>query len=261
LWSIPAGLALLATPENAGKTGLVLGGAGIASAFMTAYRAAGVLGVAEEGALITAETASSIPLPRRWDYASVSDSTPSVNLVGDTSGFNPLGIVVDPKATQQGRLLIQQYRQQYPDRSLVEIQRLARDTLQTGDTLPSVSIAKPGDTFYKLIPMNETRGPSPWTEYWMDGRQLDSLQNGATNIGSAFGLPNKTTASSYKVYQTTVNDAQAPLIFRSNIAPVVDDGVFKAGGQNQTLLPKRSAFSEPIQLLDENGNPLIIQSR
>jgi hypothetical protein len=188
-------------------------------------------------------------------------STPSVNLVGDTSGFNPLGIVVDPKASQQGRLLIQQYRQQNPDRSLVEIQRLARDTLQTGDTLPTVSIAKPGDTFYKLIPMNENRGPSPWTEYWMDGRQLDSLQNGTTNIGSAFGLPNKTTASSYKVYQTTVSDAQAPLIFRSNIAPVVDDGIFKAGGQNQTLLPKRSAFSDPIQLLDKDGNPLIIQSR
>jgi hypothetical protein len=36
---------------------------------MTAYRAAGVLGVAEEGALITAETASNVPLPRRWDIA------------------------------------------------------------------------------------------------------------------------------------------------------------------------------------------------
>jgi hypothetical protein len=74
LWAIPGSLALLATPENAGKTALVLGGAGVASSFMTAYRAAGVLGVAEEGALITAETASGVPLVRRWDF-DVQNST------------------------------------------------------------------------------------------------------------------------------------------------------------------------------------------
>jgi hypothetical protein len=69
LWAIPGSLALLATPENAGKTGLVLGAASVASSFMIAHRAAGVLGVAEEGALITAETASGMPLVRRWDFA------------------------------------------------------------------------------------------------------------------------------------------------------------------------------------------------
>jgi hypothetical protein len=78
LWAIPGSLALLATPENAGKTALVLGGAGVASSFMTAYRAAGVLGVAEEGALITAETASGIPLVRRWDFDAPSNPLANV---------------------------------------------------------------------------------------------------------------------------------------------------------------------------------------
>ena len=191
----------------------------------------------------------------------VTNRTPNVSLIGDTSGFNALGIAVDPKASQQGRLLMQQYRQQYPDMTPIEIQRLARSTLETGDTLPNVSVAKPGDTFYKLIPTSEARGPSPGTVYWMDGYQLDDLMTGKIDIGSSFGLPNQTTASTYKVYQTSVKEAQAPLIFRSNIAPVVDDGIFKTGGQNQTLLPKRSAFSEPVQILNGNGNPLIIQSR
>ncbi|MDY6919454.1 MAG: type VI secretion system tip protein TssI/VgrG [Pseudomonadota bacterium] len=195
------------------------------------------------------------------EIVSVSNSTPNVNLIGDTSGFNALGIAVDPKASQQGRLLMKQYRQQYPDMTPVEIQRLARSTLETGDTLPNVSVAKPGDTFYKLIPTSETRGPSPGTVYWMDGYQLDELMADKIDIGSSFGLPNQTTASTYKVYQTSVKEAQAPLIFRSNIAPVVDDGIFKTGGQNQTLLPKRAAFSEPVQILDGNGNPLIIRSR
>jgi hypothetical protein len=47
----------------------VLGGAGITSAFMTAYRVAGALGVVEEGAYFAAEMASGMPLPRRWDFA------------------------------------------------------------------------------------------------------------------------------------------------------------------------------------------------
>ncbi|OEC32750.1 YD repeat-containing protein [Pseudomonas cuatrocienegasensis] len=191
----------------------------------------------------------------------VQGNTSNVSLIGDTSGFNTLGIAADPKASQQGRLLIQQYRQQYPDMSLVEIQRLARSTLSTGDALPSVSIAKPGDAFYKLIPANELRGPSPGTVYWMDRVQLDDLMAGKIDIGSSFGLPNQTTFSTYKVYQTTIREAQAPLVFRSNIAPVVDDGIFKAGGQSQVLLPKRSAFNEPMQLTDTNGNPLLIHSR
>jgi hypothetical protein len=36
---------------------------------MTAYRVAGALGVVEEGAYFAAETASGMPLPRRWDFA------------------------------------------------------------------------------------------------------------------------------------------------------------------------------------------------
>jgi len=156
---------------------------------------------------------------------------------------------------------MQQYRQQYPDMSLSEIQNLARSTLKTGDTLPKVSIAKPGESFYKLIPTSEARGPSQGTVYWMDESQLNDVMSGNVNIGSAFGLPNKTTTNSYHVYKTTVSDSQAPLIFRSNIAPVVDDGVFKVGGQNQTLLPKRSAFTQPVQILDGNRKPLVIQSR
>jgi len=95
----------------------------------------------------------------------------------------------------------------------------------------------------------------------MDEFQLDNLMAGKVDIGSSFGLPNQTTSSTYKVYQTSVKESQAPLIFRNNIAPVVDDGVFKTGGESQTLLPKRSAFGDPIKVLDENGDPLIIQSR
>jgi hypothetical protein len=94
-----------------------------------------------------------------------------VSLIGDTSGFNALGVVVDPKASQQGRLLMQQY----PGMPLRDIETLARSTLQTGDTLPTVSIGKPGDKFYKLVPTAESRGPSPGTVYWMDGSQLDTV--------------------------------------------------------------------------------------
>jgi|SRR5690554_1146738 len=199
---------------------------------------------------------------RAYKAAKALDNiTPNVSLVGDTSGFNTLGLVVDPKNSQEGRLLMQQFQQQYPDMSPAEIQRLAGSTLQSGDTLPQIMIGKPGDTFYKLVPTSETRGPSPTTVYWMDEFQLDDLMTGKVDIGSSFGLPNQTTTDTYKVYQTSVKESQAPLIFRNNIAPVVDDGIFKAGGESQTLLPKRSAFSDPIKILDENGDPLIIKSR
>ena len=192
--------------------------------------------------------------------SSAPSSTPNMNLDGGNIGFKTLGIVVDPKTSQQGRLLMQQYRQQYPDMSPVEIQRLARTTLETGDALPVISIAKPGDKFYKLIPTNEARGPSPGTVYWMDASQLDNLMRNQINIGSSFGLPNKTTASTYNVFEVTVKEAQAPLVFRSKIAPVIDDGVKKEGGQNQAIIPKRSAFSQPVKLLDNSGNPLQVKS-
>ncbi len=193
--------------------------------------------------------------------SSASINSSNQSSVGDTTGFIPQGINADPKDSMQGRLLMQQFRQQHPDMSPVEIQRLARSTLETGADLPVVSIAKPGDKFYKLIPTNETRGPSAGTVYWMDGSQLNDLMSNQINIGSSFGLPNKTTASTYNVFEVTVKEGQAPLVFRSDIAPVVDDGIYKPGGQNQTVIPKRSAFRKPSKLLDEKGSPLVIKSR
>ena len=190
-----------------------------------------------------------------------TDAKPDINKLGDGTGFKAMGVNVDPSESQQGRLLMQQYRQQYPEMSRVEIKKLARSTLETGKDLPEVSIAKPGDTFYKLIPTTEGRGPSPKTAYWMDESQLKALSSDKVDIGSSFGLPNQTSTSSYKVYKVSVKEAQAPLIFRSEIAPVVDGGIYKTGGQSQTIIPKRSAFSEPVQLTDGNGMPLIIDSR
>jgi len=181
------------------------------------------------------------------------------DVVGDTSGFNALGVVVDPKNSQQGRLLIQQFRQEGSSIKVAELR--ARSALQTGETLPVVSVAKPGEKFFKLVPESSTRGPSNVTEFFIDQKQLDDLLSGKPiNIGSEFGLPNKTSANSFKVFEVTVKDNQAPLVFRSKIAPVIDDGIVKEGGKVQALLPKRSAFTEPKQV-DINGEPLIIRSK
>ena len=75
-------------------------------------------------------------------------------MIGDTSGFNALGIVTDPKASQQGRLLINQFRQQGLSFKAAELE--ARSVLQTGDTLPSISTTKSGDTFFKLVNKKDT---------------------------------------------------------------------------------------------------------
>jgi hypothetical protein len=94
----------------------------------------------------------------------------------------------------------------------------------------------------------------------MDRAQLDEVLNGGIDIGASFGMPNKTSVGAYRVYETTVKDGRASLIFKSNIAPVVDDGVFKLGGRVQTLLPQRSAFNVPSPVLGADGLPLVIRS-
>lgn len=42
----------------------------------------------------------------------------------------------------------------------------------------------------------------------MDDSQLDAVMSGKIDIGSAFGLPNKTSTSTYHLFETAVDQAQ-----------------------------------------------------
>lgn len=195
-----------------------------------------------------------------FESGSTSGSASNVSWIGNTDGFNPLGISVDPTTSQEGRLMMQQLRRENPKLSYDDARDIAIDHFETGSQIPVVSVAKSGDVFYKAVPAGQA--PSATTPFWMDAGQAKAngiFSGNSMNIGSMFGLPNQTSVSKYNLYQMTVQESKAPLIFKSDVAPVVHDGVFKSGSAGQSIIPQRSAFTTPTPVL-VNGKPLIIRS-
>ena len=80
-------------------------------------------------------------------------------------------------------------------------------------------------------------------------------------------LPEKSIANAYDVYRATVKPNQAPLVFTSEIAPIVENNIIRLGGNGQSIIPKTSALQfervdltgklsrrSGIEVIDRAGN-------
>lgn len=142
----------------------------------------------------------------------------------------------------EGQQFLGQLRAADPGALAETIYARAVEQLASGAALPAATpMALP---LLKIVPHGQS--VSPYSPYFTTGQQL---QNGSGDCGSladCFGLPLKSEAPLYDVYQVTPHGPVT--VFVSPVAPTEELGglVRRKGGALQYLLPNRKLWSAPV---------------
>ena len=118
----------------------------------------------------------------------------------------------------------------------------AVEQLASGSTLPDLQAMSAA--LVKIVPHGQN--VSPYSPYFTTSAQLQLVAGQCASLADCFGLPLKSEAPLYDVYQIlpmgTVN------VFVSQVAPTEELGglVRRRGGAQQYLLPNRNLWSVPV---------------
>jgi hypothetical protein len=96
----------------------------------------------------------------------------------------------------------------------------------------------------KIVPHGQS--VSPYSPYFTTSAQLQQVAGQCASLADCFGLPLKSEAPLYDVYQ--VMPKGTVTVFVSQVAPTEELGglVRRRGGAQQYLLPNRSLWSAPV---------------
>lgn len=118
----------------------------------------------------------------------------------------------------------------------------AIEQLASGAALPAATpMALP---LLKIVPHGQS--VSPYSPYFTTGQQLQNGSGDCGTLADCFGLPLKSEAPLYDVYQVTPHGPVT--VFVSPVAPTEELGglVRRKGGALQYLLPNRKLWSAPV---------------
>ena len=219
---------------------------GLAAAFLFAV-APGV-----RAQLDNAPTPVPLPIP----IAAASESMPAQDLdalravhareINDLSTFRTAGLPRDAidayLESGPGQQFLRELRAADPAASADTIYARAVEQLASGSTVPEVQAMSAA--LVKIVPHGQN--VSPYSPYFTTSAQLQQASGQCASLADCFGLPLKSEAPLYDVYQIipkgTVN------VFVSQVAPTQELGglVRRKGGAQQYLLPNRSLWSAPV---------------
>lgn len=135
------------------------------------------------------------------------------------------------------------------------IYKKAEEQVMAGGTLPT-----PADpqTLYKAVPTGD--GVTPTSPYYLTKDQLNQGITSGNDFGSAAGLPLKTHADSYDIFQVNPTSSAAP-IYQSPIAPTSElNGAYTTNSNlTQTLLTNKSGWTDPVKIgtfSGKGGSPI-----
>lgn len=195
-------------------------------------------------AMLLAVLAGTMPAAIAQDVAALRSEHASA--IDDLSTFKTIGLqrpVIDGwLETAEGQQFLGQLRAADPAAPVDTIYARAVEQLASGAALPTVS---PIDApLLKVVPHGQS--VSPYSPYFTTSQQL---QNGSGECGSladCFGLPLRSEAPLYDVYQVTPNGTVT--VFVSPVAPTEELGglLRRKGGALQYLLPNRKLWSTPV---------------
>jgi len=98
----------------------------------------------------------------------------------------------------------------------------------------------------KIVPTGTS--PTPYSPFWTKESNLGAAVNSGKNLSEHFGLPIVSEAASYDVYRIT---PKVPTqVFVNTVAPTSELGglVTKPGGAEQSLVPNRRLFNDPVHV-------------
>lgn len=166
--------------------------------------------------------------------------------INDLSTFKTVGLqreMIDPYLeSAPGQQFLRELRAADPAAPADTVYARAVEQLASGSTLPDMQAMSAA--LVKIVPHGQ--GVSPYSPYFTTSAQLQLAAGRCASLADCFGLPLKSEAPLYDVYQImpkgTVN------VFVSEVAPTQELGglVRRRGGAQQYLLPNRSLWSAPV---------------
>lgn len=166
--------------------------------------------------------------------------------INDLSTFKTVGLqreAIDPYlASEDGQQFLRELRAADPAAPAETIYARAMEQLASGATVPTLQPM--AAALVKIVPQGQS--VSPYSPYFTTSAQLQLASGRCASLADCFGLPLKSEAPLYDVYQImpkgTVN------VFVSQVAPTQELGglVRRPGGAQQYLLPNRSLWSAPV---------------
>ena len=195
-------------------------------------------------AMLFAVFAGAIPACLAQDVAALRSEHASA--IDDLSTFKTIGLqrpVIDGwLETAEGQQFLGQLRAADPAAPADTIYARAVEQLASGAALPTVS---PIDApLLKVVPHGQS--VSPYSPYFTTSQQLQNGSGECGTLADCFGLPLRSEAPLYDVYQVTPSGTVT--VFVSPVAPTEELGglVRRKGGALQYLLPNRKLWSTPV---------------
>ncbi|WP_409028194.1 hypothetical protein OX462_08705 [Janthinobacterium sp. SUN098] len=196
------------------------------------------------------------PVPLPIPIAAASGAMPAQDLdalravhareINDLSTFRTAGLpreAIDSYLDSgPGQQFLRELRTADPAASADTLYARAVEQLASGSTLPDLQPM--AAALVKIVPHGQN--VSPYSPYFTTSAQLQLASGRCATLADCFGLPLKSEAPLYDVYQImpkgTVN------VFVSQVAPTEELGglVRRKGGAQQYLLPNRSLWSAPV---------------
>lgn len=228
----------------------------------TAVRTFGIRGLAtyeaQAASIVIAEevagVAAGIQVSRKIKQRVIEDvSSPSTRFTSSgkpisvddlDADFVTKGINIDPLSIPEGQRLVARLQRASPDTPREDIIVRARQQLSTGKDIPKLSQVQEGEKLFKVVPKGKK--PSDFTPYFTDQAGRDRLVTGKSNIADVTAVPNQSAAQELDIFSITPKKFEKPTVFKSEIAPIQQGSIKRKGGEQQTIVPERSLFEDPV---------------
>ena len=196
------------------------------------------------------------PVPLPIPLAAASTAMPAQDIdalravhareINDLSTFKTAGLqreAIDPYLESgAGQQFLRELRAADPTAPAETLDARAVAQLASGSTLPDLQAMSAA--LVKIVPHGQN--VSPYSPYFTTSGQLQLASGQCASLADCFGLPLKSEAPLYDVYQ--VMPKGTVTVFVSQVAPTEELGglVRRRGGAQQYLLPNRSLWSAPV---------------
>lgn len=197
-----------------------------------------------------------LPVPLPIPIAAASTAMPAQDLdalravhareINDLSTFRTVGLqrqAIDAYlAGDEGQQFLRELGAADPGAPAETIYARAAEQLASGATVPALQATS--TPLVKIVPHGQS--VSPYSPYFTTSLQLQATPNDCASLADCFGLPLKSEAPLYDVYQIVPQGTVK--VFVSQVAPTEELGglVRRKGGALQHLLPNRKLWSAPV---------------
>jgi uncharacterized protein YcfJ len=179
--------------------------------------------------------------------------------IAESGTFKTLGVNAQEAADflerPEGGVLLQRLAEADPRATKIDIFNRAMSQLTSGHELPRIELTH--EPLVKIVPSGQS--VSPYSPFFTKRSELDAALAEGHALNDRFGLPIKSEATVYDVYE--IRPKEPTEVFISKVAPTseLQGQVTHNGGAAQHLAPNRTLFTEAVRV-GSIGNDLALHN-